>query len=260
MSNRSWAVVTGGSTGLGRALAALLAADGYPLVLVARNAVRLRETAEALQLRHGVSIRTVPVDLAEPGAAVSVETAVRDLPVSVLVNNAAFGQREWFAAGALSQQLALLHTNIVAVVELTRRLLPALRASGNGRILNVASTAAYLPGAGCALYYASKAFVHSFSVALGEELAGAGVTVTTLCPGPTETEFHRRAGMEHRFRGWMMMSADAVARAGYRGMLRGRRVVIPGWSNRVGAVLSKLCPATLTVKFSRRINQPEGPP
>ena len=170
----------------------------------------------------------------------------------MLVNNAGFGTYGPFAQAALELQKEMMEVNMGAVVELTHRFLPPMLERGGGRILNVASTAAFQPGPTVSIYYASKAFVFSFSYALAAELAGTGVTVTTLCPGMTRTEFFARAHM--RPRGWAMMEPRAVAEAGFRGLMRGKRVVIPGLMNKIGAFLAKRMPPRLTSAIVRQIH------
>jgi short-subunit dehydrogenase len=145
---------------------------------------------------------------------------------------------------------------VVALTHLTKLLLPAMRARGSGRILNVASTAAFAPGPFMAVYYATKAYVLSFSVALAEELSGTGVSVTALCPGPTHTRFQDRAGLERTrlFRSGSVMGAREVAEAGYAGLMAGQTVVVPGWRNRLLASSSALAPRRLTAKITRALN------
>lgn len=229
------ALVTGASGGIGYELARLCAADGYDLVLVARDEAALARAAGELTAGRTIAARVVAADLARPDAPgeVAEMLAADGVAVDLLVNNAGIGAYGPFAASDLATQLALLRLNVVALTELTGRFLPGMLARRSGTILNVASTAAFLPGPLMATYYASKAYVLSFSEALAEEVRGTGVTVTALCPGPTRTDFHRQAAMRDsrmlRYR--LAMDAAAVARAGYRGMQRGRRVVVPGRAN-----------------------------
>ena len=189
------AIVTGASAGLGLGFAEGLAARGHSLLLVARRADRLAELAVRLRARHGVAVDTLAVDLAEPGGVDSVIAAVGDLPVDVLVNNAGAGVRGPFATADRARQLAIVRLNCLALVELTHAVLPGMVARRSGGILNIASTAAFQPGPWLAVYYASKAFVLSFSEALHEEVLRQGVRVAALCPGPTRTEFADLAGM-----------------------------------------------------------------
>ena len=254
------AIVTGASTGIGLELARLLAADGQHVSLTARDRARLEAVAAELRGRHGGEPAVIVADLAEAGAPEAicrqVETAGRD--VDVLVNNAGFGSHGPFAAADLARELAMIRVNVTALVELTGLVLPGMVQRRAGRILNVASTAAFQPGPLMATYYASKAFVLSFSEALAEELRGTGVTVTCLCPGPTRTGFQRRAGVEGTrvVSGLVpMMDAGAVARLGYRAMRRGGRVAVPGLLNRLGAFAVRLAPRRLVVGAVRRMHE-----
>jgi short-subunit dehydrogenase len=249
-----WAVITGASTGIGYELAKLFAADGYNLVLVARNQARLERVAGELQGRGGIATLVVACDLADAAAAQKIFNACEGKEIAVLVNNAGFGLQEPFAKSKLSGNLEMMHTNMDAVVHLTYLFLQPMLARGAGRILNVASTAAFQPGPFTNVYYATKAFVFSFSVALSEELAGSGVTVTALCPGYTRTEFHDRAHIKRSSYMVRMMSAERVARDGYRGLRRGRTIVIPGLVNKVMSAVSRRLSPRFTARIVRRIN------
>ena len=181
---KKWALITGASQGTGCALARLFAGDGWNVVLVARDAARLGVVAEELRQKSGkaISVMVLPQDLVVPGAGQLIFAAVQreGIVVDVLVNNAGFGFQGAFVEQDWQRELDLVQVNVIALLELTRLFLPGMRERGTGRILNVSSTAAFLPGPYMALYYASKAFVNSFSNALGKELAGSGVTVPTL--------------------------------------------------------------------------------
>ncbi len=258
--NRPTALVTGASGGIGRDLAELAAADGFDVVLVARSADVLGAAADDIEERHGVRALAVPADLADPQAParLAAELAGRGVAVDVLVNNAGVGAYGEFVDSDPEAQLAMIRVNVGAVVGLTRALLPPMVERGRGRILNVASTAAFQPGPLMAVYYATKAFVLSFSEALAEELAGTGVTVTALCPGPTRSSFQDRAGMQKSrlFRLARVMDSMPVARRGWRAALRGRRVVIPGLFNRAMAQSVRLAPRRLVTALVRRIQSP----
>ena len=250
------AVITGASSGIGYELAQLFARDGYQLVLVGRDAEKLRQMAQQLQERHRVVAHPVALDLAGPGAAAALEAelARRQLPADVLVNNAGVALWGEFAMLSLSEQLRMVQLNVLTLTELTRRLLPAMLSRGRGRILNVASTAAFQPGPMMAAYYASKAYVLSFSEALANELERTGVTVTALCPGPTATQFEARAGIGGRSRFFQnhVMNAATVARAGYEGLRRGRAIVIPGLRNQVLIFCVRLLPRSLVTRMVRK--------
>jgi short-subunit dehydrogenase len=253
------ALVTGASGGIGRELAALLARDGHPLVLVARDQGALDRVAEEFRERHGVAVTPLAFDLARaeaPGELVA-EIERRGLAVETLVNNAGFGGSGPFAEGDVERDLAMLRVNVLALTALTGRLLPAMVARGRGRVLNLASTAAFQPGPFMAVYYASKAYVLSFSEAIAEELAGSGVTVTALCPGPTDTAFQHRAGTadSRTFRSRNVLDAPRVAAAGYAGMLAGKRVVIPGGLNWLGAEAVRFLPRRVVTRIVRRLQE-----
>ena len=251
MSN--WALITGASAGIGYELAGIFAANRYNLVLVARNEARLQALAAQLRQESQIETLVLPKDLARPNAAAEIFSAV-GVPLDVLVNNAGFGCYGPFAQADLGLQTDLMQVNMVALTQLTHRFLQPMLARRRGRILNVASTAAFQPGPLLSAYYASKAFVYSFSYALANELEGTGVTVTALCPGTTRTEFFERAKI-HMQRRWLLMDARVVALAGYRGLMKGKRVVIPGLMNRILAMLSPCAPTRLTSAIARRINE-----
>ena len=249
-----WALITGASAGIGHELAKLFAADGHNVILIARNEARLKTLAAELQQQHRVQTKVLAKDLAQPNAASAIFSELQQLPVAMLVNNAGFGHYGQFAKTSLALQTDMMQVNMRALVELTYLFVQPMLERRAGRILNVASTAAFQPGPTVNVYYASKAFVYSFSYALANELAGTGISVTTLCPGTTRTEFFERAQI-HMKRPWPLMEASTVARLGYRGMLKGKRVVIPGIMNRIMAALSPCAPARLTSGIVRRIHE-----
>ena len=260
--SRPLALVTGASSGIGLELATLLASDGYDLVLVARRRERLEQIANGLHSEFGVAATVLPRDLADPDGArdVARELDARGQAVDVLVNDAGFGVSGFFAETPLERELAMIRVNVVALTELTKAVLPRMLARRRGRILNVASTAAFQPGPLMAVYYATKAYVLSFSEALANEVAGSGVTVTALCPGPTVTEFQTAAGVEgtRLFHSLLVSDARTVARAGYRGMRRGKRVVIPGFGNRLLVVAERATPRRMVTAIIRRIQETRG--
>lgn len=253
------ALVTGASGGIGLELSKLLARDGHPLVLVARSKANLERIAADLERQHGVAVRVVAADLSQPGAVDTVVDQVEQAGVTVdlLINNAGVGSLGPFAQSDRVQQLGMLHLNVVALTDLTRRYVEGMVARGHGKILNVSSTAAFQPGPLMAVYYASKAYVLSFSEALANELHGTGVTVTALCPGPTATDFQRRANLEESrlFKLGIVSSADVVARVGYLAMLEGRPVAIPGLANRLLAAAARLAPGTLSAAMVRQTHE-----
>lgn len=249
-----WVLVTGPSSGIGRELARLFAADRFNLVLVARNEAALQQLADELRAEHGIRTKVLARDLGRANAAKEVFAALQGIPVSVLVNNAGFGVFGPFARRDLQVQTELLQVNMTAMVQLTHWFLQPMLARKDGRILNVSSVAAFQPGPTMNVYSATKAFEYSFSRALAWELKGTGVSVTTLCPGTTRTGFFDRAGIRIEG-GWPMMDARRVAKAGYRGLMRGKRVVIPGFWNKLASALARHAPEPITMAAVERIHR-----
>jgi short-subunit dehydrogenase len=256
---RATAVVTGASSGIGLELATLLARDNHDLVLVARSRGKLEDIGRALQQEFGVTATVVARDLADRDspATLASDLASRGIAVDILVNNAGFGVYGLFAETTLEKELEMIQVNIAALTHLTKLFLPGMIARRFGRILNVASTAAFQPGPLMAVYYATKAYVLSFSEALSNETHGTGVTVTALCPGPTITEFQKQAGLEktNLFNSPLVMSAADAARAGYDGMKKGRRVVVAGLGNALLVQGTRLAPRRLSTAIARRIQE-----
>ena len=232
---RKTALITGASVGIGRELAKLFAADGHDLVLVARRKDKLDELAAELT-KAGVGATVIPSDLTDPAAPAALVERVRaaGIEVEFLVNNAGFGSNGAFHELDEKRELEMIQVNVTALVQLTRRFLPAMVARKSGRILNVGSTAGFVPGPFMADYYATKAYVISFTEAIAFELKGTGVTATVLCPGATATEFAAVAGNDKSplFKSGVA-DAVSVARHGYRAMMAGRVVAIPGARNKV---------------------------
>ena len=258
MKAHGTAIVTGASSGIGKELAKLAAAEGYDLILVARRQERLDALARELSVAHGVSARVIPGDLADPGGPKRIvqEIEKEKLDVDVLVNNAGLGVYGRFWKTDLARQLEVIQVNVAALTELTGRILPAMISRRRGRIVNVASTAAFQPGPYMSVYYATKAYVLSFSEALAEELRGTGVTVTALCPGLTTTEFQERAGIEGGlFPAPFVMDAAAVARAGWKAARRGKRVVIPGLGNKLLKEAVRFAPRRIVTKAAHRLQK-----
>jgi short-subunit dehydrogenase len=252
------ALVTGASGGIGEEFAKLLASKGRDLVLVARSGDKLARLAESLASAHQIRAQGLPIDLSITSSPAQVHAFVesKTQSVDILVNNAGFGTFGPFAESDLELELAQIQLNVTTLTHLTRLLLPAMVRRGKGRILNVASTAAFQPGPMMAVYYATKAYVLSFSEALANELRGTGVTSTCLCPGPTSTGFNVRANLGHGgmlSKKSVMMDAATVARRGYDGMMKGRRLVIPGLLNKVLAHSTRMGTRGLSASVVRRI-------
>ncbi len=245
-------LITGASSGIGLELARIFARERSGLVLVARGQQKLEELAAELR-NSGVQVQVIAKDLAGAGAAEEIQREAG--PIDILVNNAGFGSFGEFANTPLTEDLNLMRVNMEALVGLTKLFLPGMIQARSGRILNVASTAAFQPGPLMALYYASKAFVLSFSEAIANELHGTGVTVTVLCPGPTVTDFQRRANMAESglFKRMGAMDARSVAEAGYRGLMAGRTIVIPGMKNRMLAESVRFAPRKMVTAISRKM-------
>lgn len=248
MANKT-VLITGASGGLGLEFARLFAADHWNVALVARSA-SLTETAEEIARKYSIQATPILCDLAVPGAANQVIADLKDRGITVfeaLVNNAGFATYGEFVELDLQRELELIQLNCSALVHLSGLLLPAMKARRAGKILNVASTAAFAPGPLMANYYASKAFVVSFSQALNTELAGTGVTVTAFCPGATDTGFQQRAAMTDSklLVGVKLPSAAKVAKVGYDAMMRGQNIIIQGSQGVTVNILSRLLPRSL---------------
>jgi uncharacterized protein len=252
------ALITGASVGIGHELAKLFAADGFNLVLVARDAERMNAMVEDLKSRGSGRVLVLPKDLSLPESCeqIASQLAANKIDIDILVNNAGFGDHGLFWQTDEKRQLDMLHVNITALTHLTRLFLPGMIQRKRGRIMNVASVAGYVPGPLMAVYFATKAYVISFSIAVNEECRGFGVTVTAVCPGATRTEFHTRANIADTglFEGHLM-SAEAVARIGYRGTMRGKPLVVTGWMNRLTTLAVPLFPRTLVARITAARNR-----
>src|SRR5580698_5464307 len=246
------ALITGASGGIGYEFAKLFARDHYNLVLVARSTEKLNQVAAELQSQFGVTVKTVGLNLAAPPAPKFLfdQLEREGLKIDVLINNAGFGE---FAEMAEEEILGQIQLNIAALTHLTRLFLPPMLARHSGKIMNVASTAAFQPGPLMAVYYATKAYVLSFSEALANEVAGSGVVLSCFCPGATDTGFAKRAGTEDSrlFRKLRPMNAEAVARDGYLGLMAGRTLVISGVQNWLVAESVRFAPRKIVTAVSR---------
>jgi uncharacterized protein len=253
----STALVTGASSGIGAEIAKELASRGHAVVLVARREERLQSLAKDLATEHGVATEVIAADLAEISGRDHLIEQLRERGrrVEVLVNNAGFGHQADFATSPPERMVGMVRINVEAVVDLTGRLIPGMIERGRGTVINTASTSAFQPLPGSAVYGASKAFVLSFSEAIRTELRGTGVTVTAVCPGPVRTEFTEVAGfpgVEHRTPGVLWMSAEDVARQAVEGAERDRRVVVPGTLNRVTALAGQHSPRSVALPLIGR--------
>src|SRR5450432_59037 len=254
----STALITGASAGIGYDLAKLFARDGSNLVLVARSGDRLAQLAGELEKAYKIRATVIAADLALASGPEEVFAATEKAgnQVDVLVNNAGFGQFGFYVETDLQEELGQIQLNIVSLTHLTKLYVRPMVARKRGRVLNVASTAAFQPGPLMAVYYARKAYVLSFSGALSNEVRGTGVTVTCICPGPTTTEFHKRAAMDlSNMMKAPFMDAKSVAEIGYRGMLKGKSTVIAGAMNWLVAQSTRLAPRAWTAAVARRIQE-----
>ena len=251
------ALITGASGGIGYELAKLFAKDHYNLVLVARTSGKLNQFADELQRQFGVTAKAIALDLTAAASPQFLFDQLQreGLVVDILVNNAGYGTFGPFVEVSLEEGLGQIELNVTALTALTRLFLPGMLERRSGKVLNVASTAGFQPGPLMAVYYASKAYVISFSEALANELKGSGVTVTCLCPGATDTGFQGRAGTENTilFRKLRPMTAKAVARDGYRALMSGRTLVISGFRNWLVAESVRFSPRKLVTAVSRKV-------
>jgi short-subunit dehydrogenase len=252
------ALITGASFGIGMEFARIFAREGYTLVLVARSADKLRQLASEVEKAHGTRSLILATDLTDPGASAYVmdQTTRADIQIDVLVNNAGFGQYGMFAENDLEECLRQIQLNVTTLTHLTRLYLPAMIERKSGKILNVASTAAFQPGPLMAVYFATKAYVLHLSEALSNELAGSGVTVTCLCPGATATEFHKRAkATGQRLLKFGSMDAHEVAEDGYSALIAGKPIVISGVKNWLLTQSIRISPRRLVTAIARKIQE-----
>jgi short-subunit dehydrogenase len=252
------ALITGASGGIGYELALLFARDGFDCILVARSHDQLNALAARMESEFRVKTLVLPKDLSKASAVDEIyeEVSAASMPVDVLVNNAGFPVYGLFAQTDLDTELEMLQVNVVALTQLTKLFLRGMIERRYGRILNLASTAAFEPGPLMAVYYASKAYVLSFSEALANELHGSGVTVTILAPGPTRTGFQKRGRLEDsRLVQGNIGDAQSVALAGYRGLMAGKTLVIPGFTNKLIPLIVRVSPRRVVTRVVRRMQE-----
>lgn len=251
------AIVTGASSGIGRELAKLLAADGYDPVLIARSRQKLEELKDEIEKAHQVKARVLVKDLAEAKSAKEIHTELEKERVSILVNNAGFGDLAAFHEADWEKLHAMMQVNMHALTELTHLFLPGMLERKHGKILNLSSTAAFQPGPKMAVYYATKAYVQSFSEAVANELKDTGVTMTALCPGATKTGFQSASNQEgiRLLKMRKMDSAEEVAHFGYRAMMRGEVIAVPGLMNKLGVSAVRFVPRKAVADVVRKIHK-----
>ena len=253
-----WAVVTGASSGIGAELARQLAARGHDLVVTARRRDRLEALAHDLRARYGIDTLVVACDLGTPGGPRQILSALEEKGIvpTVLVNNAGFGVHGLAIEQPIARHLEMLDLNVRALTELSLAVGAQMAARGSGAIVNVSSNGAFQPAPYVAAYAATKAYVLSFSQALAWELARRGVRVLTLCPGATRTEFFEAGQVHIDIPGLFFMTAERCVRIGLRALDRGRRVIVTGWMNAIGAWFARVLPQRLVVGASARIMRP----
>jgi len=254
---KSTALITGASGGIGYELAKVMAKNGINLVLVARSLGKLEELKQELEKEFGISVLCLPADLSDTAQCQKLFTEIqnRKMHIDFLVNNAGFGDFGKFAESEWGKTHQMVELNITSLTFLTRLFLPGMLQRKKGKILNVASTAAFQAGPLMAVYYATKAYVLSFSEAIANELEGTGVTVTALCPGPTQSGFTKAAGMEESglFKGTRFPTSKDVAEYGYCAMMKGKTLAIHGKLNKVLAFSTRLAPRKVLARAVRRL-------
>ncbi|MCC5637063.1 SDR family oxidoreductase [Nostoc sp. CHAB 5844] len=253
------ALITGAASGIGYELACIFARNNYNLVLIDRNAVKLTEVSKKFQQEYPIAVKDIVKDLAISTAPDEIfrELQQAKIKVDVLVNNAGFGTYGLFSETNLNAELEMLQVNLVCLTHLTKLFLKDMIKQGEGKILNVASTAAFQPGPLMAVYFATKAYVLSFSEAIANELEGTGVTITVLCPGTTASAFHERTGMadSHLVKRKKMMDAQTVAQIGYHALMKGKTLVIPGLMNKFLAKIVRFAPRKVVPKIVRSMQE-----
>jgi short-subunit dehydrogenase len=251
-------LITGASGGIGYELATLFAKDGYDLVLIARNEKKLRDIAADFISRYGVSSTVLVKDLTRATAPREIyeELQAKNITIDILINNAGFGLFGEFLETNLQEEMDMIQVNVAALTHMTKLFLPQMVQRGAGRIMNVASMAAFQPGPLMAVYYATKAYVLSFSEALENELRGSGVTVTALCPGTTKTDFETRANLgESKLFKSGVMDVHTVAKAGYDGLMHGKTIVVPGTQNLLLTKAVRFMPRKLVTSTVRKMQE-----
>jgi hypothetical protein len=255
------ALITGASGGIGLELTRIFAREGYDLGLVARSEGKLNELAAEMNSRHGTTATVIVRDLSKQSEVDSLydEVQRRGLTVDVLVNNAGFAVFGDFTTSDAAAEYEMMEINVVTLTRLTKKFLPGMKARGWGRVLNLASTAAFAPGPLMAVYYATKAYVLSFSEAIARELDGTGVTVTALCPGPTKTGFQARAAMQDsKLVQGGLMDVTNVAEQGYRALMNGTTVYVPGFMNKLQALAPRFLPRTMVARMVMNMQRRVG--
>ena len=258
-SKEKYALVTGASSGIGYEIAKLLAKDGKDIVVVARSKDKLEELKSEVESKHGTKVRVLTKDLSDPKAPVEIfsELEKENIGVDVLVNNAGYGVYGMFLETDLREELDMIQVNAVSLMQLTKLFLKGMVKDKSGYILNAASLCAFLPTPLEAVYCSTKSFVLHFSEALANELQGTGVSVTCLCVGLAETEFHKRAHMDNcRATKRKMMDAATVAEAGYKALKKGKLIEIPGLIYKFAPWFARFAPRKVVTRVVRSQHEP----
>lgn len=258
-ARKGTALVTGASSGIGLELVKVLALNGHDVVLTARSGDPLEALAGLVEGKFAVKATVIPLDLARPGAPDELFRAVSEMgiDVDILVNNAGFGLGGAFADTDINREIEMIELNVSALTHLAKLFLGPMLSRRSGRIMNVASTAGFQPGPLMSVYYASKAYVISFSEAIAEELRDTGITVTTFCPGPTATNFANVAGLNNSrlFKAGGVASAADVSEFAYRAMMAGKRIAIPGFKNNMIAQANRIAPRSLVTRLAKLVQE-----
>jgi hypothetical protein len=251
MHKDTYVLITGASKGIGKELAKIFARHLYSLILVARSGDVLKELQEEFLAKFSIDVKVYEKDLSDPQQAVALHEEIKEqnLPVHILINNAGFGIYGNILETGLNTEIEMIRLNIESLTILTKLFAQDMKDRGGGKILNVASTAAFQPGPGMAVYYATKSYVLSFSEAISEELKPYNIQVSTLCPGPTDTEFHDRAGTRNSpIMQKLSMDAETCAAVAYQKFMEGTRIIIPGIINKIGVFSTRFTPRWLLLK------------
>lgn len=253
------ALITGASGGIGKDLAYKFAENEYDVVLVARSEDKLAAIAADIEAKHHVQARVIPLDLANSQAPQMLYDQLQGTPVDVLVNNAGFASYGYFHETSTEEEMGMIQVNITTLTHLTHLFLPDMVARRSGKIMNVASIASFVPGPLMAVYYATKAYVLSFSEAIANEVADKGITVTALCPGATESGFQERASLHEskllKNPIMRMMTSEEVAEAGYNGLMKGKAIVVPGIINKLTILSPRFFPRGMAVRITRQMQE-----
>lgn len=256
MTKSKTALITGSTSGIGKAFADKLASEKYNLILVSRDAEKLQAQSDILTKEHDIKISLIPLDLTEPGAAQKVFDAVQTMKLSVqlLINNAGFNEYGSFLKTSMQKETEMINLHAIFTTEMMKLFIPGMVANGYGRMLNLGSTGSYMPCPYDAVYAATKAYILSVSKAINAELKGSGVSVTILCPGSTKTEFAHKAGMENTllFKNFVM-KPETVAKIGYKALINRKTSVISGVYNKILVLSSKFMPSSILNALTKKM-------